>query len=431
MRFLLISLLCTPLLAIPFTIPTAVHKATSADISGDYVLVEDSTTESVCPASITHTSWREFNSLPIVQHNYMLVDGVRCASTDAENGGKMTTFYNSFDYTFDYKPVSTLSPVLPELFTQVLTADGANMAAWTAGRNYGEDQGDDFLFGYDDRLRICGDQTIFPARTTTFLFRPFFGPLVVNNLETPLKSGYKWMIIVPTFKGGSCLYRSALPIEENEEDMAESMEPSPEDLGKEMGMESETEMDMEMHESMEPSPEEAESEEAACFPSEATVEMKSGEKKRMDELTVGDEVSVGDGKFAKVFGFTHRDSGAVSEFVRLRTATGEALTVSPGHLVYADGVVVEAKEVQAGARMQVRAGEGVVTVVTRVVKKGLFNPQTLGGEIAVDGFKVTTFTKAVNAGAGEALLAPVRALFRIGFEGAQMEKGAEWIRPLL
>lgn len=76
---------------------------------------------------------------------------------------------------------------------------------------------------------------------------------------------------------------------------------------------------------------------AACFPAHARVRMADAAGKRgegrevqMDQVKAGDDTLMG----GKVFGFTHRDAWAWTQFVTLTTASNHTLTVSPGHYVY-------------------------------------------------------------------------------------------------
>jgi hypothetical protein len=153
---------------------------------------------------------------------------------------------------------------------------------------------------------------------------------------------------------------------------------------------------------------------AACFPADATATLASGATVRMDALAVGDRVAVGGGAFSPVFLFTHRAGGGAHEFVRVTTASGAVLRATPGHYVHVAGRgLVAAGAVRVGDRL--RLGGGALTPVVslaRVRAAGLFNPQTLSGEIVVDGIVASTYTTAVAPAVAHAVLAPLRAAFR-------------------
>lgn len=58
------------------------------------------------------------------------------------------------------------------------------------------------------------------------------------------------------------------------------------------------------------------------------------------------------------------------------------------------------------------AKERVVAEVRRVAGRGLYNPQTLHGDIVVDGMLVSTYTKTVPPQGAHALLTPLRAVYK-------------------
>jgi len=161
---------------------------------------------------------------------------------------------------------------------------------------------------------------------------------------------------------------------------------------------------------------------ADCFPASATVELADGRVLPMADLAVGDKVRVAAGDaqsaFSSVFLFTHKMPTAPRAYVRLALANGTALVVSAGHYVYADGKMVAAAAVTVGSTLQVSSSVGAgwvttpVTSVTRVNAEGLYNPQTLHGDIVVDGVRASTFTTAVEPTVASALLAPLRAVYR-------------------
>jgi len=181
--------------------------------------------------------------------------------------------------------------------------------------------------------------------------------------------------------------------------------------------------------------------ESACFPASATVRATSGADVRMDALRVGDAVAsaaVG-GAITDVFLFTHADAGAVSRFVVLATGGGRRpLVVSPGHYVYlASGRTAAARTVVVGdALVDAASGAAVrVTAVSSAVAAGLYNPQTLSGDLAVDGYAVSTYTTAVAPAFAEAALAPVRAAYGMGggwlWGGVGLQRGWPRLAALL
>lgn len=165
-----------------------------------------------------------------------------------------------------------------------------------------------------------------------------------------------------------------------------------------------------------------------CWPAGASVELRDGSVKRMEEVETGDVVRVSAGGFSRVFMWTHRDGGYQGRrYVRVRLEDGREVTATEGHMVYvrrSEGeysnvygrVVVEMQDVKLGDGMWVlEEGSEVVKQVVkswRVWDRGLYNPQTVHGDIVVDGVVATCYTKFVERGMAHGLLAPLRALYR-------------------
>lgn len=165
---------------------------------------------------------------------------------------------------------------------------------------------------------------------------------------------------------------------------------------------------------------------SVCFPASATVTLSSGKVIPMSALRIGDKVlvslssssSITTTSTSTVFAFSHRDPLAVaSDFVTLHTHFGHKLTLSNTHYVHVvgkDDRLVRADVVTVGQNVMSKTSltDRVVKIERNVNVVGLFNPQTVQGDIVVDGVLASTFTAAVYPPAATALLAPVRAAFR-------------------
>ncbi len=130
----------------------------------------------------------------------------------------------------------------------------------------------------------------------------------------------------------------------------------------------------------------------ACFPARSRVQV-NGRSVRMDQLRVGDTVRTGPARASEIFMFSHAVNRGIFEFVQLRTEHGE-LTASPGHFVHTGRGTFAARQVVLGDFLNLANGSLVkVTGVQRIFEEGLYNPQTIDGDIVVDGFVVSTFTQ--------------------------------------
>lgn len=151
--------------------------------------------------------------------------------------------------------------------------------------------------------------------------------------------------------------------------------------------------------------------EGTCFPSFATVELENGLVVRMDSLSVGETVKVGVNEYSRVFMFTHKLVGTENKFVTLSTASGAKVSLTHGHFIYSSGALVPASTVKIGDSLTLADGnKTAVTGIASTIESGLFNPQTVSGDLVVDGVKCSTYTTVVSPTLAHAILAPFRAL---------------------
>eukprot|EP00171_Calliarthron_tuberculosum_P009370 IDg9370t1 len=154
-------------------------------------------------------------------------------------------------------------------------------------------------------------------------------------------------------------------------------------------------------------------EDKVCFPSDSTVQIEGGKTKRMDELIVGDRVLVGPETYSQVFMFTHSSLHIEAEFVEIRVRSGATVQLTPGHYLYVNAWLIAARDVQIGDTLVLGDGTSSAVVSAKyIMKRGIFNPQTIHGNIVVNGVTASTFTEAIEYGAAQSLLAPFRCLFR-------------------
>ncbi|CAN8073040.1 unnamed protein product [Agarophyton chilense] len=155
------------------------------------------------------------------------------------------------------------------------------------------------------------------------------------------------------------------------------------------------------------------SEDDFCFPESARVELESGEVIPISNVNVGDRVRVDGGAYSEVYFFTHRVRNVIATFLRLSVSSGAVLTLTPTHYVPVGGRLKAARDIRIGDVLVL--GNGTLDTVTRIAmtkEKGLFNPHTMGGTIVVDGIVASAFTESVLPSTGEALLSPLRLLYK-------------------
>jgi Hint module len=152
---------------------------------------------------------------------------------------------------------------------------------------------------------------------------------------------------------------------------------------------------------------------AKCFPSHATVLLESGAVKRMDEVAIGNRVLVDVNRYSEVFVFTHKAPEAVSDFVRLESCCGEVVQASRDRSAPTAVWLRKARCASATPppRRLVRPSVSCPCRASRA--RGLFDPQTLDGDIVVDGLLASTYTTTVEPVLAHAALAPTRLFYQV------------------
>lgn len=153
---------------------------------------------------------------------------------------------------------------------------------------------------------------------------------------------------------------------------------------------------------------------AACFPAKATIALSNGETKSMDQLRLGDKVHVGNGEYSEVFYFSTEETESTSKFIRISIKT-TSLELTPGHYLYANDKLVQAKHVKVGDEVIMSDGSKAPVVhIDSVWGQGLYNPHTMSGDVVVDGILTSTYTGAVHPKLAHALLFPLRKMYEAG-----------------
>lgn len=175
------------------------------------------------------------------------------------------------------------------------------------------------------------------------------------------------------------------------------------------------------------SPEDENDGASVCFPGDAEVQLASGLVKRMSSLAIGDRVAVGGGKYSEVFMFTHRDSNIRMTFYELITSTGAKLQLTGSHYLYVNDRSMVARAVRVGDLVELEDGSSTTVVnVRKVTNQGLYNPQTVHGDIIVGGIRASTYTESVHPAAAHSLLVPLRMVFRtLGIASTMLDNGSE------
>lgn len=162
-----------------------------------------------------------------------------------------------------------------------------------------------------------------------------------------------------------------------------------------------------------------------CFHGSGLVELKGGAMKRISDVSVGDVVKVGSAVYSEVYMFSHKNELEKSSFVNVTTQSGHEILVTPGHYLWSAEGLVDSAEISVGDMVLLGdGGASAVAAVSRVRGVGLYNPQTLQGDIVVNDVKASTFTTALPVSLARVLLAPLQAAYCVtGISVQALESG--------
>ncbi|XP_029161957.1 sonic hedgehog protein A [Nylanderia fulva] len=137
-----------------------------------------------------------------------------------------------------------------------------------------------------------------------------------------------------------------------------------------------------------------------CFPGKSLVRTEDGVIKRLDEVHLGERIAAldsrGDVVYSEVIAFLDRAPSERRQFIRLTTASGRVLTLTPAHLVPVEKrSSIFAARVQPGDRILVsdtaannhtdsRLRWDNVVEAKLVLEEGVFAPLTTEGTVIVD-----------------------------------------------
>lgn len=151
-----------------------------------------------------------------------------------------------------------------------------------------------------------------------------------------------------------------------------------------------------------------------CFPADANVQLLNESHMRMDKLLVGHQVRVEKNLHSAVFMFSHAERHKLTTFISVFTRCGQNETLTPGLLIYVDGGLYMARGVRPGHYIKLADGDWCrVHRTDVVVRRGIFNPHTIDGQLAMNGIVTSTYTTALHPMGAHTLLTPIRALSRV------------------
>jgi len=160
-----------------------------------------------------------------------------------------------------------------------------------------------------------------------------------------------------------------------------------------------------------------------------------GKRKAISELEIGEEIltSNEDGSltFSPVILFLDKDPDQHHQYFVIETESGEKLTLTPSHLIYAHVVEDGDEEVLEDAFQSVYASyvrEGDFVLVTRQgqlkpskiisietkIMQGVYAPLTVSGNLVVDGTLASCYAVISSQGLAHTAFAPLRWTYNLG-----------------
>lgn len=362
------------------------------DIPGLWTLVWSSDPNQ-CPNTIQHLGYtRHREGAFRILHSHILHDGNRC--TDPSRPSSQRAFRLYTDTAVRRKiAFPEGSYRVPKRLLQVLQDIGPARKTRLAAEKLGER----YYIGFEAVDRECNGTSVFKRGTSAILLRPFKNALKVLTFNVTFTTDRKWLVMVP-YRKKACVYES--PLREENDPSSGTNETT-----------QEGDSDKPANENVLGG---SDSDGRHCFPVNAMVNVQRRGAIRMSELKVGDSVEVKRGVYSRVFMFTHQDSTPRVQFVTLETASGEVASLTAGHFLYVNTVLKTAFTVNTGDRVILADGrESAVIRVGIKFERGLYNPQTLHGDIVVNGIRMSTYTWTVAPPLAHVLLSPLRGLYRL------------------
>lgn len=412
--------------ASPLTIPTtSLRKVFGGDITDEWKRVKTSGDgESLCPETIKYSTFMGGPDIFKVPHNTISFNGNNvCSGTKNVD----VVYYNSSLLGTDK---------IPDGLNKILTSVGFHVRSVDRLQSVN----DSFLVGYEEKGLFCPNNLKFSDQTVFYMLRPF-KPVELSEEVGKLNVGSKYQVIVPKFSNSTCLYEVVLNqnagtsngtnVGESNTAGNDTSSAAGNDTSSATG-DDDSEDDSDNGDSSDDD-DSSNDEGADCFPGNSLVQLENGETKRMDKIEIGDRVLTGKNGYSDVFMFTHKIRQGLFDYVQINTEAGNTLRLSMGHYLYLNGRLAAASTAKYGDVVTLANGQSsLIDSVKSVKATGLFNPQTLDGDIVVDGIIASTYTTAVEPSLAHSLLCPLRLAYKyFGFATSVFNMGGKGLQNLV
>ena len=165
-----------------------------------------------------------------------------------------------------------------------------------------------------------------------------------------------------------------------------------------------------------------------CFSGANKVHVRDKGLVQIKSLQIGDYVMAGDGKFSRIYSFSHLDHRRPSEYLQIyMTGVPEPIEISAIHMLWVNNKMVRAGETKEGDVLLYKEEKVIVDKIRLVHRIGAYAPVTESGTILVGGVLCSSFVAILDHApidqhfATHAVLAPVRLLCSFAFNVCEQE----------
>lgn len=139
---------------------------------------------------------------------------------------------------------------------------------------------------------------------------------------------------------------------------------------------------------------------SVCFSGQSKVQLKGHGLIRMEDLKIGDSIMAGNGRFSKVYSFGHYSPNVNTDYLQIQIdSMQETLEISAEHMLYCNGKLVPANQVQVGDFLAVihninfgqNSSIAHVTSIKAIQRRGAYAPLTESGDIVVNGVVASNY----------------------------------------
>lgn len=131
----------------------------------------------------------------------------------------------------------------------------------------------------------------------------------------------------------------------------------------------------------------------ACVSGANDVQVRGKGLVTVDQLSIGDYVMASNGKFSRIYSFSHFDPDILAEYLQIYVSgLSQPLEISGEHMLLVNNRMVRANQVDEGDML----GDRLVEKIGSVHRKGAYAPVTESGDVVVAGVLASSFVAILD-----------------------------------